>query len=75
MVRAAVYTICLLSIRFVSTRQPAGLEHALGGPLAFWTVRALALLPAAILFSTARHHNGFAGLHDLASGTRVSSAA
>jgi eukaryotic-like serine/threonine-protein kinase len=70
-IRGAVYAICLLSIRFVSSRQPAGLEHALGAPLAFWTVRALALLPAAILFSTARHHNGFAGLHDLASGTRV----
>jgi eukaryotic-like serine/threonine-protein kinase len=71
MIRAAVYTICLLSIRFVSSRQPAGLEHALGAPLAILTVQALALLPAAILFSTARLPNGFAGLHDLASGTRV----
>ncbi len=51
--------------------EPSGLEHALGGPLAFWTVQAFALLPVAILFSTARRHNGFAGLHDLASGTRV----
>lgn len=71
MLRAAVYTVCILSMRFVSSREPSGLEHAIGGPLAFWTVRALGLLPAAILFSTARHHNGFAGLHDLASGTRV----
>ena len=71
MIRAAVYTICLFSIRFVSSRQTAGFEHALGGPLAVLTVQALALLPAAIFFSTARHHNGFAGLHDLASGTRV----
>jgi len=71
MIRVAVYTICILSIRFVSTLEPAGLEHALGGPVAFFMVRAFALLPIAILFSTARRHNGFAGLHDLASRTSV----
>jgi serine/threonine protein kinase len=71
MVRAAVYALCLRSIEFIGGREPAGVVHALGGPVAFWTVRAFALLPLAILFSTARRHNGFAGLHDLASGTRV----
>jgi eukaryotic-like serine/threonine-protein kinase len=72
MIRTAAYTMCLLSIRFSSWWQPSGLEHARGGPLTSWAVRAVAqLLPVAILFSTARRHNGFAGLHDLASGTRV----
>jgi uncharacterized RDD family membrane protein YckC len=70
MARAAVYAICLVSVRSISSWEPSGLEAALGGPLAFWMVQAFALLPLAILFSTARHHDG-AGLHDLASGTRV----
>src|SRR5262245_1048983 len=70
-IRAAVYAMCLLSIRFVSTREAFGLEHVFGGLPTFLTVRAFALLPAAIMFSTARRRNGFAGLHDLASRTRV----
>ncbi len=43
------------------------------GPLSqqvFWPLVA-PLVGMLILFSTARRHNGFAGLHDLASGTRV----
>ena len=35
------------------------------------TVAAALLIGLALLFSTARRGNGFAGLHDLASGTRV----
>ena len=71
MARAAVYAMSLLLIQFVATREPSGLEHTLGGPLALLTLQMFALLPLAILFSTARRHNGFAGLHDLATGTRV----
>jgi uncharacterized RDD family membrane protein YckC len=71
MIRAAVYTMCLKSIWFLSTREPSGLEHVLGGPLTFFTVRVFGWLLAAIVFSTARRHNGFAGLHDLVSRTRV----
>ena len=72
MIRTTVYTVALLSRWFVTMWQLSpGLEHVLGARLAAFTIQALTLLPAAILFSTARHHNGFAGLHDLASGTRV----
>ena len=71
MARAAAYVMGLLLIPFISTREPSGLEQTLGGSLAFLTVQAFALLPLAILFSTARRHNGFAGLHDLGTRTRV----
>jgi serine/threonine protein kinase len=71
MTRAAVYAMWLLLIWFVFTWNSSGLDHTLGGPLAFWTVSAFALMPLAILFSTARRHNGFAGLHDLGTRTRV----
>ncbi len=71
MARAAAYAMGLLLITFISTREPQGLEQTLGGPLAFLTVQAFALLPLAIMFSTARRHNGFAGLHDLGTRTRV----
>jgi hypothetical protein len=69
--RAAVYTMCLWSIHFLPSRQPSSLAPALGGPLAAVTVWTLAFLPLAVLFSTARYRNGFAGLHDLATRTRV----
>jgi hypothetical protein len=71
MIRAVMYTMCLWSVLFLSSREPMSLEHVLGALTAFVTVRVFALLPAAILFSTARRHNGFAGLHDLATRTRV----
>ena len=70
-VRAALTALWLLSIRLVSSTEPPYLERVLPGPLAFLAVQMAALLPLALLFSTARRRDAFAGLHDLLTGTRV----
>ena len=69
--RAALWALWLLSIRLVSSAEPPFLERMLPGPLAFLALQAAALLPLALLLSTARRSNGHAGLHDLLTGTRV----
>ncbi len=69
--RAALWALWLLSIRLVSSAEPAFLERMLPGPVAFLVLQAAALLPLALLLSTARRSNGHAGLHDLLTGTRV----
>jgi serine/threonine protein kinase len=69
--RAALCAAWLLSIRLISSADPPSLERVLPGPLAFLALQTAALLPLALLFSTARRGNGLAGLHDLLTGTRV----
>ena len=69
--RAGLCALWLLAIRLVGSADPPSLERILPGPLAFLTLETIALLPLALVFSTARRGNGFAALHDLLTGTRV----
>ena len=69
--RAALFGGWFVVIRKVSGWEAATLEQLLGGPLAFLTIQAIAWSMLGILFATARRSNGFAGLHDLATRTRV----
>src|SRR4029450_5093207 len=69
--RAGLCALWLLAIRLVGSADPPSLERMLPGPLAFLALQTIALLPLALVFSTARRGNGFAALHDLLTGTRV----
>jgi eukaryotic-like serine/threonine-protein kinase len=69
--RAGLCALWLLAIRLVASADPPSLERVLPGPLAFLALQTIALLPLALIFSTARRGNGLAGLHDLLTGTRV----
>jgi hypothetical protein len=59
--------------RYTLTSAPGGLRISVEQDPSFWTVVSIAALLTGFLlmFCTARRRNGFAGLHDLASGTRV----
>jgi uncharacterized RDD family membrane protein YckC len=69
LMRAVVVMIGILPLLIMQTGyvEVAALQRP--GPAGL--VWAVAFLPLVLLFSTARTHNGFAGVHDLATGTRV----
>ena len=69
--RAALFGGWFVAIRQVANWEPSLLETFLRGPLAFLAVQAFAWSLLVVLFVTARRRNGFAALHDLATGTRV----
>ena len=52
--RAGLCALWLLAIRLVGSADPPSLERMLPGPLAFLALQTMALLPLALVFSTAR---------------------
>ena len=69
--RAALFGGWFVVIRQAAAWEPSTLEQQLGGLLAFLTILAFAWSMLGVLFATARRGNGYAALHDLATGTRV----